>query len=116
MRCILQHHNNFWENLNKMNGTSNQISSVPHWLREDALEDNTINSKIQGPPGYAPVGGQVPNSGAQQPSKLLHWSLKMMTMVLCTLMCATAVIGLRKLFVLYIVFILSFLYPYVPCL
>lgn len=75
-----------------------QAAAVPPWLREDHLEEAPLNSptnpSLVNPANPAGTVQKTPEQ--EKRAKTIHWSLRIITMALCILMCATAVIGVGK--------------------
>lgn len=72
---------------------SNPQSATPPWLREDLevaqpLKEPTGNRKSNEPSSTA--------MSNERKSKVVYWMLKIVTMCLCVLISATAVIGIGE--------------------
>lgn len=90
---------------------SNQsAAALPPWLREDHLEEAPLKYPAGMPASQGSsshlasqtTGAAVPTTQKtpeqEKRAAMIHWSLRIITMVLCVLMCATAVIGVGKSF------------------
>lgn len=86
---------------------SGKISTEqPFWLRpggDSQPLNNSTSSMESGYMNHSVPAGTSPgiidlreNSDTAGRYKMIHWSLKIVTMLLCTLMIATALIGFRK--------------------
>ena len=65
-------------------------SSTPPWLREDVDVVQPLNNSSS---GNRPAESNGQNS-SERKSKVVYWILKLITMFLCALIVATAIIGI----------------------
>ncbi len=82
-----------------MSVPSQPNSGLPPWLRDDNLEEAPLNSPV--PPNSnhsvpVQVGHTQKTPEQEKRASMIHWSLRIITMVLCVLMCATSVVGVGK--------------------
>lgn len=73
---------------------SNPQSSTPPWLREE----HDVAQPLKNPTASSGKMENVrPTTNAKR-SRVVYWMLKIVTMCLCVLLTITAVVGIRKLY------------------
>ena len=76
----------------------------PSWLKVETEEDNTpLRNISNGNGGVGSLANSNLNETDKHRARILFWTLKAITMLLCILMFATACLGIRKLFLVKLV-------------